>query len=186
IRMTNVRQRAEELTANELKRLTLADTEERIPLFSEFLELVGGKVPFLLEIKNMKTDWDRYIRKISETLEGYAGEYAVQSFNPFYVKAFKELRPEIPCGVLAAAQSTKADFGGSAIWRLKAYAVRHMIFNKSVKPDFISYRFTDYPQRATERFRGIKLGWTVRSPEEEAQARRYCDNIIFENYLPEN
>ena len=185
VRMTGRNGRVESLTAEQLKTLSLQNTAERIPLFSEFLELLGGKVPLLLEIKNMKTDRKTFIGKIVRALEGYAGEYAVQSFNPFYVKEFKTLRPEIPCGVLATAQSKKSDFDGSPLWRIKARAIKTMSFNKSVKPDFISYNFQDYPQKSTEKFHGLKLGWTVRSPEEEAVARKYCDNIIFENYLPQ-
>lgn len=184
-RMTGVDRRVEELTAVELKQLPLAGTSKRIPLFGEFLELLAGRVPLLLEIKNMKVNKKFFIQKIAFELEWYPGEFAVQSFNPFYVKAFKKLRPDVPCGVLATAESTKADFGNSPFWKIKARAVKNMSFNRTVKPDFISYRFSDYPQKATEKFDGLKLGWTVRSMEEEAQARKYCDNIIFENYLPE-
>ena len=60
-----------------------------------------------------------------------------------------------------------------------------MSFNNSIKPDFISYHFKDYPNKATEKYTGPKLGWTVRSPEEEKAARKYADNIIFEGYRPE-
>jgi hypothetical protein len=28
------------------------------------------------------------------------------------------------------------------------------------------------------------LGWTVTSPEMEADRRRFCDNVIFEGYIP--
>jgi hypothetical protein len=31
----------------------------------------------------------------------------------------------------------------------------------------------------------IVLAWTVRSPEHEAWARRFADNVIFEGYVPE-
>lgn len=185
LRMTGVNKRVNELTANELNELRLGNTEERIPLFAEFLEFLGGRTPLLLEIKNEpRADKKEFIGKIAASLDGYSGKYAVQSFNPFYVKEFKRLCPEIPCGVLATADSGKQDFDGSVFWRIKARAVKNMSFNKSVKPDFISYHFPDYPQKSTERFHGLKLGWTVRSPEDETQARKYCDNIIFEHYLP--
>lgn len=186
-RMTGVNKNVNELTASELKTLRLGGTEERIPLLAEFLELLGGQTPLLLEIKNEpKANKNQFIGKIAASLEGYRGQYAVQSFNPFYVKEYKRLCPDIPCGVLATAQSTKEDFNNSVIWRIKARAVKNMSFNKSVKPDFISYHFPDYPQKSTERFHGLKLGWTVRSREDEAEARKYADNIIFENYLPKS
>ena len=186
LRMTGNPQKVEELTAEELAQIKLADSEERIPLFEEFLKDLNGATALLLEIKNMpRVERNGYIEKISEALEGYKGEYAVQSFQPFYVKKFKELRPEIPCGVLATADSTKEDFGGSVFWRIKARVVKNMSLNKRVKPDFISYHFTDYPQKAVDKFRGVKLGWTIRSPKDEELARKFAQNIIFENYLPE-
>lgn len=186
-RMTGTAQKVENLTADELSQFRLMGTHERIPLFSAFLEELAGKAPLLLEIKNMPdTDTEEYIAKISEALENYKGEYAVQSFQPFYVKAFKELRPEIMCGVLGTAQSSKEDFGGSLFWRIKARAVRNMSFNNRIKPDFISYHFSDYPLKAIDKFKGIKLAWTIRSETDEKCARKFAQNIIFENYLPKN
>ncbi|MCI9504561.1 MAG: phosphodiesterase [Clostridia bacterium] len=185
-RMTGANLAVADCTAEELSRLKLGESNERIPLFSEFLSTVDGQVPLLIEIKNMPSaNTKTFIAKIADALKNYGGLYAVQSFSPFYVKEFKALRPDIPCGILATASSCKADFGGSAFWRIKARAVKNMSFNKRIKPDFISYHFKDYPQKATENFQGLKLAWTIRSPEDEAYARKYADNIIFENYVPE-
>ena len=41
-RMCGVDKRVNELTLRELKELTLADTQEQIPTFQEFLDLVKG------------------------------------------------------------------------------------------------------------------------------------------------
>ena len=116
-----------------------------------------------------------FIALFAEELKDYKGEYAVQSFSPFYIKEYKKLRPDIPAGILGTTDSSKTDFNNSPIWRIKARAVRNMSFNKSVKPDFISYHFKDYPQKSTEKFQGLKLAWTVRSAEDEAYARKYAE-----------
>lgn len=184
LRMTGADLNVSDCTAEELSLLRLNGTQERIPLFDELLAEAAGRVPLLIEIKNMNdADTDEFIRRVAERLAHYRGEFAIQSFRPAYVKAFKKLRPDVPCGILATASSTKADFGGSPIWKLKARAVRNMSFNRSVKPDFISYHFADYPQKSTEKFEGVKLAWTVRSEKDEEYARKYADNIIFEGYL---
>lgn len=184
-RMTGANLNVIDCSFEDLSVLRLAGSQERIPLFSDFLKEIDGKVPLLIELKNMPSvNTKDFIRLFAEQLKDYKGEYAVQSFQPFYIKAYKELCPDIPAGILATAQSSKADFGGSPIWRLKARAVRNMSFNKSIKPEFISYNFSDYPNKATEKFTGAKLAWTVRSPEDEEYARKFADNIIFENYLP--
>ena len=182
LRMTGVNKKVIDCTAKELSEMRLNGTDE-IPLFSDFLKTLAGRAPLLLEIKNVpEAKTDKYIAQISAALEGYEGEYAVQSFQPAYVKAFKKLRPEILCGVLATGTSCKADFNGSPIWRIKAYAVKHMLLNVSAKPDFISYHFSDLPTRKTRKFKGPKLAWTVHSERDEAYARQYADNIIFEDY----
>lgn len=184
-RLTQSSRKVVDCTKDELKKLLL-EGKEPIPTLQEFLECIDGAVPILLEIKNVP-EWNTrdFIAKVAAAFDGYEGEYAVQSFVPAYVKEYKKLRPAVPCGILATAGSSKADYGNSPFWRIKAYAVKHMSFNRSIKPDFISYSFMHYPNPATEKFKGIKLGWTVRSPEEEEYTRKYADNIIFEGYLAE-
>ncbi len=184
-RLTQSNRKVIDCTIDELKKLLIED-KEPIPTLQEFLDCIGGRVPILLEIKPVpEANTKEFIAKIAAAFDCYEGEYAVQSFNPSYVKAYKKLRPAVPCGILATAGSTKADYNNSPVWRLKAYAVKHMSFNRSLKPDFISYCFSHYPTRATEKYKGIKLGWTVRSPQDEEYARKYADNIIFEGYLAE-
>ena len=105
----------------------------------------------------------------------------MQSFDPFYAKAYKALAPAIPCGELAQAKMSEK--GDPLSWKIKARLLSRLKLNFWVKPDFVSYGFWLLPQRCVTKFKGAKLAWTVRSPEDEAQARQYVDNIIFENYL---
>lgn len=177
-RMTGDERAVKECTALQLKHLRLGGTDEQIPLLSELLRLVDGKVPLLIEIKNMPGVKPKKIAAaLAKALEGYDGECAVQSFQPFYVKAFKRLR-KIPCGVLGTAEKGAAK-------GMQAYTIRTLCFNFLVRPDFISYRKEDLAQRCVQRFRGVRLAWVVRSEEEEREARKSADNIIFEDYLPE-
>ncbi len=183
-RMTGDKRELKDCTMKELKELRLGGTEERIPTFEEFLTLVNGRVPLLIEIKNMKGVKGKTIASAMLAVMkkiGYKGEYAVQSFDPFYAKAYKALAPAIPCGVLAQAKMSEK--GDPLSWKIKAHLLSRLKLNFWVKPDFVSYGFWLLPQRCVTKFKGAKLAWTVRSPEDEAQARQYVDNIIFENYL---
>lgn len=182
-RMTGDKRELKDCTMKELKELRLGGTEERIPTFEEFLTLVGGKVPLLIEIKEMKGVKGKTIAAAMLAVMkkiGYKGEYAVQSFDPFYAKAYKKLAPAVPCGILAQAKMSEK--GDRLSWKIKAYFLSRLKFNGLVKPDFISYGFWLLPQKCVTKFKGAKLAWTIRSPEDEAQARKYVDNIIFENY----
>ena len=185
-RMTDASGKVSAFTAADLTSLTLGGSSERIPLFSEFLEEVAGKAPVLLEIKDMPgVKGEEIAEAIAREAERTPLAYAVQSFQPAYVKAYKKRCPAVACGILASGQKfTKADFGGSPVWRIKAHVLKYMSMNGSVKPDFISYRAADLPFKKVSAFKGAKLCWTVRSEEEAARVKPYTDNIIFEGFLP--
>ena len=185
-RMTGEKGGAADYPAAELQKMTLQESGEHIPLFSEFLEEVAGKAPVLLEIKDMpKVSGEEIAEAVALEIGEKPLVYAVQSFQPAYVKAYKKRCPAVACGILATGQKfTKADFGNSPIWRIKAHVLKYMSFNRSVKPDFISYRAADLPFRRVTKFEGAKLCWTVRSAEEAARVKAYADNIIFEGFCP--
>ena len=184
-RMTGQEGAVAEYTAAELAELRLAGGEQRIPLFQDALACLSGREPLLLEIKDMPgVPADTVARAVREAMRSFSGEYAVQSFQPSYVRAYKKLCPEIACGILGSGETMKkTDFGGSPVWRIKAFAVRKMSIRWAEKLDFLSYRAEDYPSPALTAFPKTKLAWTVRSQEEADRLKPYVDNIIFENFL---
>lgn len=178
LRMTGDKRQVSDCTYEELSALTLGGTDEHIPLFSDFLEEIGGRVPLLIEIKNMAgVKAGEIAGALSEAMRGYRGEYAVQSFNPLYAHAYKKLHRDIMCGVLGTAEQGAAK-------GFQAFAIKHLPLNFYTKPDFISYRKEDLPRKKIARFKGARLAWVVRSPSEESRLRPFVDNIIFEDYLP--
>ena len=186
-RMTDGAGSVASFSAADLAALRLGGTQERIPLFSQFLEEVAGKAPVLLEIKDMPgVSGEKIAEAIARAAEHTPLVYAVQSFQPAYVKAYKTRCPAVACGILASGEKlTKANFHGSFFWRIKAHVIKNMSLNRFIKPDFISYRAEDMPCKQTARFCGVKLAWTVRSEAEAARLRPYADNIIFEGFLPQ-
>ncbi len=166
-----------EHTYAQLQSLRLGGTEERIPLFREFLEQIDGRAPLLIELKN---DPDRagFVQKVLAALEGYRGEFALQAFDPRILFAIKKQAPHILRGQLACKNS-----GEKSAFR--RYVVRRMPFHACNKPDFISYCCTDLPYRPAKRRGTLLLGWTVRSADEYLRVKPYVDNVIFENIRPE-
>lgn len=176
-RMAKDSRRIDACTLAQLKEVQIGG--ERIPTLDELLQ--AAEVPLLIEIKNMPgVKGERIALALSEKMRRYKGEYAVQSFNPLYVRAYKKLHPEIKCGVLGTADKT--EFGKTLAERFRARIVRTCPPRIS-RADFVSYRFEDVPCRALKRY-PLRLIWVVRSKEQEARARAHADNIIFENYLP--
>ena len=71
----------------EIKNLKLKNSQETIPLLSDVLKLVNGKVLLDIEIKNTKHIF-RVVDVVSNILNNYHGSYTIKSFNTvhsFYI-----------------------------------------------------------------------------------------------------
>lgn len=116
-------------------------------------------------------------QKLIDILKNYKGRYVVKSFNPFSVLWFKKNAPEIIRGQLSKNNFSEKSF-------FKKIFLENMCFNVITKPDFLSYEINSLPNKKVEKFRKnhIVLGWTARNKEQFEKARKYCDNIICENF----
>lgn len=168
------------LNKNDLKVLKLKETKEHIPTLEEVLKLVDGRTPLLIEIKNTQKVGNLE-QKVIDILKNYNGEYAVQSFNPYSLQYFKNHAPNILRGQLSGT------FKGEKLAWFKKFLLRRLALNKTVsQPNFISYEYTALPNRFVKKYKNIPLlAWTVRSKEEYLKVVKHCDNIIFENFVPE-
>ncbi len=177
-RLAGDERRVEECTLSELKEVKIGG--EKIPTLAEMLHAV--KSPLLIEIKHMAGVKGKEVAAaLAAEMRGFAAEYAVQSFDPLYVRAYKTLCPNVPCGVLGTAN--REDFGKGMKESFRAKIVKNCPPSLS-KGDFVSYRREDLPSPVLKKY-PLRLAWVVRSPEEESLTRPFVDNIIFENYLPE-
>ncbi len=169
------------LNKNDLKVLKLKGTKEHIPTLEEVLKLVDGRTPLLIEIKNSSTKVGVLEQKVIDLLKNYDGEFAVQSFNPFSLQYFKNHAPNILRGQLSGS------FKGEKLAWYKKFLLKRMAFNKSASnPNFISYEYSMLPNRYVKKFKDIPLlAWTVGSKEEYLKVVKHCDNIIFEDFIPE-
>lgn len=174
-------------TVSDLATLKLADSLECVPVFGEILELVSGRVPLLVEIKDqdgaLGDDVGPLEAAVAEELEGYRGPVAVMSFNPHGVSAMQTLAPDVPRGLVTDA--FRAEDWPVPEDRLAELA-RIPDFER-VGACFVSHnrKWLSMPAVADLKARSVPvLCWTVRSPEEEAEARAIADNVTFEAYLP--
>ena len=83
--------------------LRLLNTDEHIPTFKEVLQVVEGRVPLLIEIKNQPDKM--IVERILHQLEGYNGEYAIQSFNPLYINKVRQIAPDVIRGILGTSDA---------------------------------------------------------------------------------
>ena len=176
-------------TAEALARIGLAGgtgaDAAGLPRFAEILDLVAGRVPLLVEIKDQSGDLGptdgRLERAAAADLAGYAGEVAVMSFNPASVAAFAAAAPHVPRGLVTCAFRT-ANWGSVPAKRRAALAAMDM-----GDAGFVSHNWRDLGMARVAEVKRAGLPvlcWTIRSPEEERQARAVADNVTFEGYLP--
>ena len=176
-RMTGVDSLIREKSYAELCEMRLAGTDEKIPLFDDFLAFVNGRTPIVIELKSQKTKGviaDEVIKR----LDKYEGEFVVQSFDPFIMKEFREKRPDFIRGQLIDKGRHK---------QLSWFADKLLgmaFFNFAVKPDFMNMNVEYLPvSKRMAKNRRI-ITWTIRSEEDRKKAERFADNYIFEIIRP--
>jgi glycerophosphoryl diester phosphodiesterase len=180
-RLTGRRAALVDLTSREASRVRLISTTECMPLLDDALDLVGGRVPLLIEVKNPDDRVGPLERGVLQRLQGYRGPVAVQSFNPYALRWFKAMAPEIPRGQLTC------DFRREPLPAHRKFLLRNLLLKGVSAPSFVAFDIACLPHWRMPGLRRRKvtiLGWTVRGEQEEAWARRHCDNIIFEGYRP--
>lgn len=177
-RMTGHPGKVRDLDWPELRKLRLARTGEGIPLFSDLLELVAGRAPLLIEVKN-EGKTGPLEQGVIDALSDYKGEFAVQSFNPYVVQYFFKHAPYIIRGQLAS------NFKGEDLAGWKKFLLRYLLLNFISKPAFIAYEYGALPRWLARRVKNkglLLLAWTVKNPEDYARAKKEFDNVIFENF----
>ena len=178
VRMTGDGRKLCEVDASELQGLSLAETSQFIPTFREVLDLVGGRVPILVELKGESFDTS-LCPKVAEILKSYTGDYCVESFNPLLIKDIQKYLPDVYCGLLytnACKEKKK--------YSIINIAVSCMLLNFLAKPNFIAYSKhfkSSLPVKiSTGLYKAPKFVWTVQNEEEFDQAHLNGEFAIFE------
>ncbi len=176
--------------AAELANIALTDGRgDMIPTLGDVLSQVAGQVPLLIEIKDQDGTLGpavgRLEQAVADDLEGYQGDVAVMSFNPNAVRVFGGMAPRVPRGLTTCGFPPEH-------W---APVPRQRLARLAAIPDFdaagacfISHHLAELDSAPVSRLkaRGVPiLCWTVRTPEQEAEARKLADNITFEGYAAE-
>ena len=151
-----------------------------IPSFRDVLDVIGGGVPILVEIKGEDPAFDKTCAKAAELLDNYPGEYWVESFNPLAIAWFRKNRPEILRGQLAQAYLRMDKYKG----KFKYFILQHFLLNFRSRPDFIAYRVGHRDDRSFLRLLRVygvpAVAWTVKSQDDLAKVKGVFDGVIFE------
>lgn len=174
-RITNQERIVEESTYKELNNQNII----HIPLLSEVLELVSGKVPLLIELKqtNKVGELETNFMKI---MKKYKGKYAIQSFNPNVLYWFKRNYPKVLRGQLSYK------YNKQKISTIKKVILSNMLLNIFTKPNFISYKYNELSVNKINKYKKKNIhliGWTITNEREFNHYKQYYDNLICEKSL---
>lgn len=184
-RLTNGQGRVDALTCSQLTALTYQHCADRILPLADYLDLIGGRVPLIIEIKS-RFDGDlRLAHRTAEIIRGRSEPVALMSFDPNIMEALYAIAPSIPRGIVAEAAYEHGEWLDlSADQRIELTHFEHVARSQ---PDFIAWHVKDFPHATPTLMRhfGVPvLTWTVRTPGDRAQAKRFSDQIIFEGFHP--
>ena len=180
-RVCGVSGRVGDYTLAQLQRFSLFDTHQRIPFFTDVLEVLGGRVPVIIELK-AGGDWRALCEKTRDALRGYRGDVCVESFHPLLVRWFRRHAPEFLRGQLSEAYRFSRRF---LPW-YSALMMSRLFCNFLTHPQFLAYRIGPkcLSVRIAEWLGAMRVSWTARPGDDWAKLTRTSDCIIFEHCRP--
>ncbi|MBB3427827.1 MULTISPECIES: glycerophosphodiester phosphodiesterase [Rhizobium] len=172
-RVCNLPGEVRERTSAELGLLSIGGTKDKIPTLKQLLQLCGGKVPLVLELKGREGDDEGFAESVLEVLEGYKGHVALMSFDHWLLKDLKALEAPYPVGLTAEGNKPETFFQHDEAMHLGL--------------DFISYFYGHLPNPfvTAQRQRGIPvITWTVRDEAARKHTFANADQMTFEGFDP--
>ena len=96
---------------------------ERVPTLAEWVSTVGQQAGMLLEPKapelypGIETDLDKELRSLPAFNRALKADHVVvQSFNHAWLRAYKDMAPDVPVGLLYGSKPTELDIASAATW----------------------------------------------------------------------
>jgi glycerophosphoryl diester phosphodiesterase len=162
-------------TIGEFADMRIGGTGDHPPSLMELLDLVGGRVPLVIELKGIPGHDDGLVAAVARLLERYDGPAAIMSFDHWLIRQFRQHAPGIPAGLTALGE---AEHDLEAHFSMLAHDI-----------SFVSYCLAHIPNRFVG-FVREKLGmpvitWTVRDQQGVERTHEHADQITFEGFDPD-
>lgn len=177
-RMTGADLVVEETDLATLRALRLQDTDERIPMFTEALDILcGAGVPVVVEVKSpprkMRGD---LCSTVLDIMDRYDTPMCVESFDPLIVRWFRRHAPDLLRGQLLT-QPEEVDLPP-----IKRFLGCRGLFNFLGRPQFIAHHVGKkaLTVRVAELLGAMRIRWTAHDRSYE----RTSDAVIFEHCRP--
>ena len=183
-RMTGAKGVVNDQSLAELKELRLIPSDAKIPTLREALDLIDGRAPVLVEIKNHAKPVGPLESAIYNDIQEYQGPLCVQSFNPMSLSWFLKRDPKILRGLIAYSFPVEE----VPLRATTRFLLKNLLFTPLCKPHYIAYRHEDIIRHRLRRLHRLRargtpiLAWTILSQSEASLALHRVDNVIFEGF----
>ena len=170
-RLTGIDSFVKDMTYDELSKTNLLNTNDKIALLDDVLNLINGEVALLIEIKDTLSNGT--LKELNKLLLDYNGKVLLQSFNPIIVRkmAFTSLK-RYKMGILLTNK-----YKGFK-WQL--YSA--FIYKYLIKQKYIS--FISSPKELVDEVKELSnkelFIWTIETKEEFIEYKKYSNNLICE------
>jgi glycerophosphoryl diester phosphodiesterase len=185
-RLTNGSGRVDEHSLAALSSIAFKHGSDRITELSDLLVQVAGKVALIVELKTPKVADGRLEKAVADAVHGYDGPLALMSFSPAIVQNLIPMTKR-PRGIVSC--NYFRDEIGHDLSDENRYQATHLLHAKHSQPNFISYCIEDFPTPSVDVFKTVydmpSICWTTKSAESHIHALKYCDQVTFEGYNPD-
>lgn len=166
-RLTNIDKNIQDMTYDEIKKIKLLNTNEKIPTLKEVLKLVDGKVLIDIEIKNTKKKKELTNLLLKE-LGDYNGDVIIKSFYPSFIRRIRKKTNKYKVGLLLTNNSKKKFFN---------YLANTNFVLKIYKPDFVSISKKMLIKKYLKKYKDKYpiLVWTIKDEKIEDYKKKYLN-----------
>lgn len=183
-RICGVSGRVDSYTYEELQQFSLLQSEEKIPKLEEFLAMVDGRVPLIVELKVEWMDIS-LCPVVQKMLSGYKGVYCIESFNPLALIWYRRNDRKVMRGQLSTNFRRDGEYKN-----IFYFLLTHLLTNFATSPDFIAYncKFKEEPGRKICRklYRNLAVAWTVKDQKQLESLEKDFDLFIFDSFIPKD
>ena len=183
-RMCGIDKKLTDCSYNELLTYNLLNTNEKIPLFKDVLDVLNKDTPLIVEIKAEGPCLETCEEAV-KMLKSFDRNYTMESFNPIVVNYLKKNHPEIIRGQLA--NNMLKDKGNKTNIIVK-FICTYMLENFITKPDYIAYDVNNTSNLSfriiSKLYKGECVAWTIKNDKQLALAKNYYQQYIFDSFIP--
>ena len=183
-RVTGVKGKVIDYTYEELQQFHLCGCDEKIPRFEDFLKMVDGKVPLIVELKIEFKDLS-LCPIVDKMLMDYKGVYCIESFNPLGLFWYRRHNSKVMRGQLSDDfhRDKPEEFKG-----ILYFVLTNLLLNFLTRPDFIAYNHKYYKNLSRTLCRNLycntAAAWTIKDEEQLREAKKHFDIFIFDSFTP--